>query len=76
MTGNTTSKSYGFGYNASLLIFDGFGRNKNLKVAHANEDAAGASLVDARFQNQLNDYQRLLRCTGGDAGASGGASPR
>jgi outer membrane protein len=53
VTGDTESKSYGFGYNASLLIFDGFGRNKNLKVAHANEDAAGASLVDARFQNQL-----------------------
>ena len=53
VTGNTTSKSYGFGYNASLLIFDGFGRNKNLKVAHANQDAAGASYVDAHFQNQL-----------------------
>lgn len=60
VTGNTTSKSYGFGYNASLLIWDGFGRNKQLKVAHANEDAANASLIDARFANQLTTTNAFL----------------
>jgi outer membrane protein len=53
VSGNSTSQSVGFGFSSQLTIFDGFRRNNDLKVARANEDAADASLVDARFQNGL-----------------------
>ena len=53
VSGNSTSQSFGFGFNSSLTIFDGFRRNNDLRVARANENAADASLVDARFQNGL-----------------------
>ncbi|MEP6590225.1 MAG: TolC family protein [Gemmatimonadota bacterium] len=53
VNGNSSSQNVGFGFSSSLTLFDGFRRNNDLKVARANEDAADASLVDARFQNGL-----------------------
>ncbi|MES2124454.1 MAG: TolC family protein [Gemmatimonadota bacterium] len=53
VSGNSSSQNVGFGFSSQLTIFDGFRRNHDLKVAHANEDAADASLIDARFQNGL-----------------------
>ena len=53
VNGNSTSQSVGFGLNSSLMLFDGFRRNNDLRVARANGTAADASLVDAQFQNGL-----------------------
>jgi outer membrane protein len=54
ISGNTTNPSYSFGANASLTLFDGFGRTYDMRAARANEVAADAGLISARFQNRLN----------------------
>ncbi len=53
ISGNTTNPSYSFGANASVTLFDGFGRSHDMGAARANETAAEAGLVSARFQNRL-----------------------
>lgn len=53
ISGNTTNPSYSFGAAASLVLFDGFGRSHDMRAARANEVAADAGLVTARFQNSL-----------------------
>jgi outer membrane protein len=49
----TTTRSVSTSLSSSIELFDGFRRSNELKAARANEDAAGASLVDARFQQAL-----------------------
>jgi outer membrane protein len=70
ISGNSTNPSYSVGAAASLLLFDGFGRTYDMRAARANEVAADAGLISARFQNSLqvtNAYfdalsqQELLR---------------
>lgn len=53
ISGNSTSQSVSFGANTGVTLFDGFRRNNDLRTARANQDAADASLVDAKFQNAL-----------------------
>lgn len=53
ISGNTTNPSYSFGAAASLVLFDGFGRTYDMRAARANEVAADAGLITARFQNSL-----------------------
>jgi len=49
--------SYTGSLNASLELFDGFRRFANLKAASANSDAAGAGIVNQRFQVTLATKQ-------------------
>jgi outer membrane protein len=42
--------SYSGGLNASIVLFDGFSRFANLRVASATADAADAGFVNQRFQ--------------------------
>lgn len=53
ISGNTTNPSYSIGAQANYTLFDGFGRTYDLRAAQANEVAAEAQLVSARFQNAL-----------------------
>ncbi|HRP07058.1 MAG TPA: TolC family protein [Gemmatimonadales bacterium] len=53
ISGNTSNFSYQLGARASYTIFDGFGRTHDLRAAQAQEVAAEAQLVSARFQNSL-----------------------
>jgi outer membrane protein len=45
--------AYTGGLSASLELFDGFRRLANLKAASATQDAAGAGLVNQRYQTTL-----------------------
>jgi outer membrane protein len=53
ISGNTTNPSYSVGAQANFTIFDGFGREYDMRAARASEVAADAGLVSARFQNSL-----------------------
>lgn len=53
ISGNVTDPSYSFGVQANYTLFDGFARTHDLRAAQANEVAAEAQLVSARFQNSL-----------------------
>jgi outer membrane protein TolC len=70
ISGNTTNPSYSVGAQANFTIFDGFGREHDMRAARAGEIVADAGLVSARFQSSLqvtNAYfdalsqQELLR---------------
>lgn len=52
-TSGSRTKSVSFSINSQIEVFDGFRRNNELGAARANEAAADASLVDARFQQAL-----------------------
>ena len=51
--GNQSNRSVGVGLTASVDLFTGFRRSAELKAAGSAQDAAGASLVDAWFQQAL-----------------------
>lgn len=53
ISGNRSNRSISAGLSASVDLFTGFKRGADLKAARAAEDAAGASLIDARFQQAL-----------------------
>src|SRR5690606_32317792 len=53
ISGNTSNFSYQLGAQVNYTLFDGFGRTHDLRAAQAQEVAAGAQLVSARFQNAL-----------------------
>lgn len=53
ISGNSTNQSVSFGLSTGVTLFDGFRRNNDLRTARANQDAADANLVDAKFQNAL-----------------------
>lgn len=59
-TGNTTNRSISTGLSASLDLFTGFRRGADLRAARAGEDAADASLIDARFQQALTTTNQFL----------------
>ena len=52
-SGNNSSRSINTSLNASVDLFTGFRRGAELGAAKAGEAEAGASLVDARFQQAL-----------------------
>jgi outer membrane protein TolC len=52
-SGNNSSRSINTSLNASVDLFTGFRRGAELGAARAGEAEAGASLVDARFQQTL-----------------------
>lgn len=53
LSGNTTNRSINTSLQASLDLFTGFRRGAERRAARANQSAADASLVDARFQQAL-----------------------
>jgi outer membrane protein len=59
-SGNSTNRSLSTSVSASLDLFTGFRRGAEMRAARANEDAAGASLVDARFQQALTTTGQFL----------------
>jgi outer membrane protein len=59
-SGNTTNRSISTGLSASLDLFTGFRRGAELRAARADEHAADASLIDARFQQALTTTNQFL----------------
>ncbi len=53
VTGGTRTRSLSSSLSSSVELFDGFRRSNDLGAARANDVAAEASLVDARFQQAL-----------------------
>src|SRR3954454_11732264 len=58
--GNTTNRSISTSLSANVDLFTGFRRGAEIRAARASEDAADASLVDARFQQALNTTNQFL----------------
>ena len=59
-SGNSTNRSLSTSLSASLDLFTGFRRGAEMRAARANEEAAGASLIDARFQQALTTTNQFL----------------
>jgi outer membrane protein len=59
-SGNSTNRSVSTSISASVDLFTGFRRGAELSAARANETAAGASLIDARFQQALMTTNQFL----------------
>lgn len=57
---NTTTKSVGFGLNASVDLFTGFRRGADSRAARASQTAAEAGLTDAEFQAELVTTQQFF----------------
>ncbi|HEX9755979.1 MAG TPA: TolC family protein [Gemmatimonadales bacterium] len=53
VTGGSRTKSVATSVSSSVELFDGFRRSNELGAANASDDAAAASLVDARAQQGL-----------------------
>jgi outer membrane protein TolC len=58
--GNSTNRSISTSLSASVDLFTGFRRGAELQAARANENAADASLIDARFQQALTTTNQFL----------------
>jgi outer membrane protein len=58
--GNSTNRSISTSLSASIDLFTGFRRGAELRAARANESAADASLIDARFQQSLATTNQFL----------------
>lgn len=59
-SGNSTNRSVSTSISASVDLFTGFRRGAELSAARANESAADASLIDARFQQALTTTNQFL----------------
>ena len=59
-SGNSTNRSLSTSLSASVDLFTGFRRGAEMRAARANEDAADASLIDARFQQALTTTNQFL----------------
>ena len=59
-SGNSSNRSLSTSLSASVDLFTGFRRGAELRAARANESAADASLVDARFQQALLTTNQFL----------------
>jgi outer membrane protein len=59
-SGNRSSRSISTSLSASLDLFTGFRRGAEMRAAHAGEEAADASLVDARFAQALTTTNQFL----------------
>lgn len=64
--GSVTNPSYSVGAQASVTVFDGFSRERNLSASRAREDAAAASVTNARFQNRLQVTNAFLDALAND----------
>jgi outer membrane protein TolC len=59
-SGNSSNRSISTSLSANLDLFTGFRRGAEIRAARAGEDAADASLIDARFQQALNTTNQFL----------------
>ena len=59
-SGNSSNRSVSTSLSASVDLFTGFRRGAELRAARASENAADASLVDARFQQALTTTNQFL----------------
>jgi outer membrane protein len=60
LSGNTSNRSLSTSLSASVDLFTGFRRGAQSRAARANQTAAEASLVDARFQQALTTTNQFL----------------
>jgi outer membrane protein TolC len=60
ISGNRSNRSVSAGLSASVDLFTGFRRGADMRAAKATQDAAGASLVDARFQQALTTTNQFF----------------
>ena len=60
VSGNSANKSLNTALSASLDLFTGFRRGAEMGAARANQNAAEASYVDARFQQALATTNQFL----------------
>lgn len=58
--GNSTNRSLSTSLSASLDLFTGFRRGADMRAARAGQEAADASLIDARFQQALATTNQFL----------------
>jgi outer membrane protein len=58
--GNSSNKSISTSLSANVDLFTGFRRGADIRAARASEDAADASLIDARFQQALTTTNQFL----------------
>jgi len=58
--GNSSNRSISTSLSASLDLFTGFRRGAEMRAARAGEDAATASLLDARFEQALTTTNQFL----------------
>jgi outer membrane protein len=65
-SGNASNRSVGTSIAASMDLFTGFRRGAETRAARAGQDAAGASLVDARFQQALTTTNQFLDALAGE----------
>ncbi|HYF40420.1 MAG TPA: TolC family protein [Gemmatimonadales bacterium] len=59
-SGNSSNRSLSTSLSASVDLFTGFRRGAESRAARASEDAADASLIDARFQQALTTTNQFL----------------
>jgi outer membrane protein TolC len=59
-TGNRSNRSLSTSLSASVDLFTGFRRTAELRAARANQAAADATLIDARFQQALTTTNQFL----------------
>jgi outer membrane protein len=59
-SGNTTNRSLSTSFSASIDLFTGFRRGADMRAARAGQEAADASLIDARFQQALTTTNQFL----------------
>jgi outer membrane protein len=60
ISGNSSSRSLSTSLSASLDLFTGFRRGAEMRAARASENAAEASLIDARFEQALTTTNQFL----------------
>ncbi|MEO7985810.1 MAG: TolC family protein [Gemmatimonadales bacterium] len=60
ISGDRSNRSVSASLSANLDLFTGFRRGAELKAARAGQEAAGASLVDARFQQALTTTNQFF----------------
>ncbi len=64
--GNSSNRSISSSLSASLDLFTGFRRGAEMRAARAGEDAAEASLLDARFEQALTTTSQFLDALAAD----------
>ena len=60
ISGDRSNRSVSTSLSANLDLFTGFRRGAEIKAAKAGQEAAGASLVDARFQQALTTTNQFF----------------
>jgi outer membrane protein len=60
LSGNSSNQSLNTSLSASVDLFTGFRRGAEMSAARANQSAAEASFVDARFQQALTTTNQFL----------------